>query len=120
MNDTNIQAYLTEYKPSHTSLVVTSELQNIPTNIYDYIVVNSSSQKEVLHILHKIYNNMKSGSVLHILGWFDAIENGPLLAFQTWSFSLKYLQLHPFTVQHWNERAFIVHKTDDYDAWSDT
>ena len=117
MHDTNIQAYLAEYKPSHTSLVVTTELQSIPPNIYDYIAVTSSSQQEVLYILHKIYHNIKSGSVLH---WFDEIENGPLIAFQSWSSSVKHLQLHPFPVQHWNERAFIVHKLDDYDAWSDT
>lgn len=120
MHDANIQSYLKKYKPSYSSLVVTSDLQNIPHNTYDYIMVQASSQEEVLRILNKIYHHVETGSVLHILDWFNEIENGPLLAFQSWSSSLKHLQLHPFSVQHWNERAFIVYKIDDYDTWSDT
>ena len=119
MYDKNIQDYLKEYKPSHTSLIVSSDLQNIQAKLYDYIMVQASSQEEMLRILNKIYHNLENGSVLHILDWFSNLEDGPMLAFQSWSSSLHYLKLHTFPVHNWNERAFIVQKIEDYDKWSD-
>jgi len=120
MLDTNIQSYLKEYKPSYSSLVVTTDIQNIQQKPYDYIMIQSSSQEEVLCILNKVYYNLDTGSVLHILDWFDEITNGPMLAFQVWSSSLKHMKIHPFPVHHWNERAFIIQKVEDYENWSDT
>lgn len=119
MFDKNIQSYLKEYKTKYTSLVVTSDIQNIQEKMYDYIMIQSPSQEEMLRILNKVYHNLDNGSILHILDWFENIDAGPLVAVQSWSSSLKYMKIHSFPVEHWNERAFVIQKVDDYDAWSD-
>lgn len=117
--DNNIKEYLNLYFPSYKHITLVDTTQHIESKIHHYVSIDSLQQETISELLEKIAYILDTGSILHICNWFANMENGPMLTLTEWKTSLRYMELHHFPVEHWNEKAFIVQKKDDVDTWSD-
>ena len=120
MND-NIKKYL-DTKENKKILKIDDDHPLLETSDKYMLVIINLGDKDILKkVLEKLIFLLENEGILLINDWFDDIssKNSTYQLFNNWRQTIQTKKLIDFPITDFNQKAFIMYDSDDYEYWSD-